>query len=222
MSRIFFWLRSNFGFSKKESRGYLLVVPILFLIYWVPRSPLFQRSDQMDNYSQEEFDSLLANGWMVAESDLTFNPADTSKSPSSNIDSGIKVISISEADSVVLQIVPGIGPTLAGRIVKYRENLGGFHSKEQLSEVYGLSDEVSERIWEYFSLDEISLERLRINSISRDELAKHPYVSYGAAKVILAYRNQHGPFQSSEDLQKIKIFDESWISKISPYLDFEY
>jgi len=222
MSRIFFWLRSNFGFSKKESRGYLLVVPILFLIYWVPRVSLFLGSDQIDDYSQDEFDSLLANGWMVIESDLTFNPADTAKRPTINVNSGIRVISILEADSIVLQIVPGIGPTLAGRIVRYRDNLGGFHSREQLSEVYGLSDEVSERIWEYFSLDEIKLERLRINSISRDELAKHPYVSYGAAKVILAYRNQHGPFQSLEDLQNIKIFDELWISKISPYLEFEY
>jgi DNA uptake protein ComE-like DNA-binding protein len=43
---------------------------------------------------------------------------------------------------------------------------------------------------------------------------------YGEAKVLIAFRKQHGAFRSEEDLLKISIFKKEWISKISPYLDF--
>jgi len=51
---------------------------------------------------------------------------------------------------VLLQIVPGIGVGLGGRIIKYRERLGGFHSIHQLAEIYGLKPETIEEIWNYF------------------------------------------------------------------------
>jgi competence protein ComEA len=54
-----------------------------------------------------------------------------------------------------------------------------------------------------------------------DELAAHPYISYGEAKVLVAFRTQHGKFISSDDLLKIKIFKTEWVQKIKPYLSFE-
>lgn len=221
MSKIFFWLKSNFGFSRKESRGFILVLPILLIVYWLPG--LMNSSKHPDNTEivQAEIDSLLSAGWKPVKSDLNFNPQDTSKVNKTAKSSAFKAIPISEADSIVLQIVPGIGPKLAGRIIRYRENLGGFHSENQLAEVYGLSPEVSETAWDYFFLAEPKLKKIPINLVEREELAAHPYISYGAAKVIIAYREQHGFYQSSSDLSKIKIFEESWIDQIEPYLDFQ-
>ncbi len=149
-----------------------------------------------------------------------FNPQDTAKKSSleKQLDN-IKRISFSEADSIVLQIVPGIGPGSAGRIIKYREDLGGFHSSQQVSEVYGLKPETIQLMWEFFEFNPSIFRKIKLNQSTIEEIAAHPYITYGEAKVIVAYRNQHGAYQSFEDLLKIRIFKEEWIRKLAPYLD---
>jgi len=49
--------------------------------------------------------------------------------------SSLKRIPFSEADSGTLQIVFGIGPAMASRIIKFLEPLVGMHSKNQLQDV---------------------------------------------------------------------------------------
>jgi DNA uptake protein ComE-like DNA-binding protein len=133
----------------------------------------------------------------------------------------IQRLPFSEADSVTLQIVPGIGALTAGRIIKHRERLGGFLQVKQLEEVFGLKPETIPVIWEYFDFDVVEPRRIPINQVTVQELATHPYISYQEAKVLLAYRIQHGPYGQLEDLLKIKIFKLAWVEKIGPYLRFE-
>lgn len=47
-------------------------------------------------------------------------------------------LDLNRADSLDLEALPGIGPTLAGRILAYRRRVGGFGSVEQLREVRGI------------------------------------------------------------------------------------
>ena len=122
---------------------------------------------------------------------------------------------------MVLQIVPGIGALTAGRIIKHRENLGGYIQVDQLHEVFGLKPETIPVIWEYFDFDRVPPRRIEINTFPVEELAKHPYISYQEAKVLVAYRLQHGPYLQLDDLLKVKIFKADWVNKIGPYLDFE-
>ncbi|MCS5489752.1 ComEA family DNA-binding protein [Algoriphagus limi] len=162
-------------------------------------------------------DSLADKGFVLLESPYPIQiPNDTA---SFSI-SGIKRIPFSEADSITLQIVPGIGPSLAGRIIKFEQALGGFFKPDQLLDVYGVKPEVANRVWEYFEFDGKIKSKVPINTIDVTELAKHPYVSYGQAKVLVAFRNQHGAFLGPEDLLKIKIFEKEWVDKLSPYLAF--
>jgi competence protein ComEA len=49
-------------------------------------------------------------------------------------------IDLNRADSAALDKLPGLGPVLSSRIIKYRKLLGGFASTEQLREVYGLPE----------------------------------------------------------------------------------
>ena len=65
------------------------------------------------------------------------------------------------------------------------------------------------------------IRRLRINQATEQELDAHPYVSPRLAKVIVAYRVQHGNFGSAEELKPIKILDEATLRKLAPYLSFE-
>lgn len=55
-------------------------------------------------------------------------------------------ISINTADVVALDMLPGIGPTLANRIISYREENGNFTAIEQLKNIEGLGDAAFEKI----------------------------------------------------------------------------
>jgi DNA uptake protein ComE-like DNA-binding protein len=224
--RLFYWLKTSLGFSNKESRGFLLLTPLLFL---VAASPYFIESirkeygdDFLKKY-QSQLDSLESLDLNLQRSpNPLFNPADTvSKTTLSKKTANLIKMDFVEADSVVLQIVPGIGVGLSGRIIKYRERLGGFHSVNQFSEIYGLKPETIDEIWNYFDFTPKITKRILINSAEIEEVSAHPYISYSEAKVLIAYRKQHGSYSSIADLKKIKIFKPEWIDKIEPYLSFD-
>ncbi len=224
-TNLFFWLKSYLGFSNKESRGFVLLIPVLFLMIIIPSLINKVRSIKAENYEllyQEKVDSLEKIGMkLVSSPDPVFNPQDTIKNHSSSKKlENLNRIPFSEADSITLQIVSGIGPSTAGRIIKYGNQLGGFYNSSQLLEVYGLKPETVELMWDYFEFDPLIFRKIPINEVELEELSKHPYISYSEAKVILAFRNQHGKFNSKEDLKKIKIFKTEWIDKIAPYLTF--
>ncbi len=224
--KVFFWIKTTFGFSRKESRGFVLVIPILILLSFssdLLRYFKNQKANHLYERYLDSLDSLEKAGFTLVSSPLpTFNPQDTiRKSSSEVVKSRINRLSFSEADSVTLQIVPGIGAATASRIIKYRERLGGFHTKDQLKEVFGLKPEVIDGIWEYFDFDPGITKKLKINTLELEELSKHPYISFQEAKVLIAYRKQHGSYSSAQDLLKIKIFKEEWVMKLAPYLQFD-
>ncbi len=222
--KLFYWLKSYLGFSRKESSGFLLLLPFMGILVAAPiiiRQIKAAKSQDFHEKYLFQIDSMQKAGLVLVKSPgPLFNPQDTAKKSSleKQLDN-IKRISFSEADSIVLQIVPGIGPGSAGRIIKYREDLGGFHSSQQVSEVYGLKPETIQLMWEFFEFNPSIFRKIKLNQSTIEEIAAHPYITYGEAKVIVAYRNQHGAYQSFEDLLKIRIFKEEWIRKLAPYLD---
>ncbi|WP_026965986.1 ComEA family DNA-binding protein [Algoriphagus terrigena] len=224
--RFFYWMKFYLGFSGKESRGFLLLIPFLIILGILPTilRSIKNRSAETTNLNYRHLlDSLeQTEVKLVASPFPTFNPQDTVKlSRNQKQLANINRIPFSEADSVTLQIVPGIGPGTAGRIIKYGHQLGGFHTQSQLLEVYGVKEELLPTLWEFFEFDAQIFKRIAINTASLDELSSHPYISYGEAKVLIAYRGQHGKFESSDDLLQVKIFKSEWVDKIKPYLDFQ-
>ena len=222
MKRLFYWLKINLGFSRKESRGFLLVIPVLLFLSFIPG--LVKKLQEPQAFDilvyQNQLDSLEQLGWkLVFSNQPTFNPSDTVSKASKNYNDTRK-IPFSEADSITLQIASGVGPALAGRIIRYKMRLGGFYYPDQLSEIYGLEQETIDGLWEYFDFDPLIFSSIQINSDSVPGLSSHPYISYGQAKVIIAYRNQHGDYSSSDELLNIKIFKPEWEAKLTPYLDF--
>ena len=133
-----------------------------------------------------------------------------------------EVFDLNVADTAVFDNVYGIGPTLARRIVAYRERLGGFVLEEQLYEVWGLDSVVAKRAMER---SDVSVgfvpRRININTAAETELASHPYIRPKIARVIVTYRFQHGNFSSIEDLGKIYSFEPKSFDRIKPYLTLE-
>ncbi len=124
---------------------------------------------------------------------------------------------INRADSLDWLALPGIGPTLAGRIMRFRDKLGGFYSLRQVAEVYGLTDSVYRVIEPSLRLDTVPLRQLSINTAGREELLAHPYLRGKLAGAILAYRQAHGPFRQPEDLRRIHLLEEADFQRILPY-----
>lgn len=130
------------------------------------------------------------------------------------------LIPINLSDSADWEGLPGIGPVLASRIIRYRNRLGGFYAAEQLREVYGLADSVIDRISPYLQMDSTVLQKININKVSLEELRSHPYLKGEFAKAIIVYREAHGPFHRSDQLHEIWNLSLDLIAKIRPYLNF--
>ena len=63
--------------------------------------------------------------------------------------------------------------------------------------------------------------RILINTISAEDLKLHPYIKTKQAYSIINYRVNHGPYQSIEDLYKVKALKPELIEHIQPYLSFD-
>lgn len=130
------------------------------------------------------------------------------------------VVEINTADTLELDKIRGIGLSFARRIVKYRERLGGFHTKEQLFEVFGVDTAKFNEIKDQVRIDINFINKININTAEFDDLKKHPYLKYKEMNALIQYRKQHGPYKSIADLNKVLILSPQTIQKIEPYLSF--
>ena len=130
-------------------------------------------------------------------------------------------VDINTADSSLFEQQRGIGPSLASRIVKYRTRLGGFILPEQIKEVWNFPDSTYQSLKDRFVVNEISLKKININTADFKTMGTHPYINYTYAKVIDAYRKQHGNFKAVSDLKKIVVINDSLYRRIEPYVTVE-
>jgi competence ComEA-like helix-hairpin-helix protein len=138
--------------------------------------------------------------------------------PIKTYSSNYKIIDINIADTTAFISLPGIGSKLASRIISFRDKLGGFYSIEQIKETYGLPDSTFQKIKQYLQLNSSSVKKININTATVEELRVHPYIKYGLANPIVAYRNEHGLFLKVEDIKKVMAVTEEIYRKIEPYL----
>lgn len=128
------------------------------------------------------------------------------------------VVELNSADSLDLVQLYGIGPSYAKRILKYRDLLGGFVSKSQLWEVYGMDSVRYNLIAPHITVDAQNIRRMDINSAALDQLKRHPYIDYYQAKAIVQTRERAGLFAHIDDLKQVGLIDNESFNKIYPYL----
>lgn len=166
------------------------------------------------------YEYIRINSSMAKNNDGT-TESETSK-PFFVHTNSLAAFDINTADTLQLQKVKGIGSVLAARIVKYRDRLGGFVRSEQLGEVFGLSPEVLSELGKYATVSSgFQPKKLNINRADINTLKTHPYIKYNLAKVLIAYREEHGAYKSPDDLLRIKFVEETEIQKILPYINFQ-
>lgn len=168
-------------------------------------SPYFKFPDWVNKRNANQ---NRTNGWV-----------DYSKNKYEKKEKSTIVLDINSATKEDLMKVYGIGDAISDRILKQKELYGEFVSMEQMSDVWGLSSEVVEKLNQSFKVVNSNPKKININNASIKELGQFPYFRYPISKNIVTYRSMNGDLKI-EDLTKIKDFPVDKIRIIALYLEF--
>ena len=167
----------------------------------------YQREDLKKIYglSTEQFEILQAYIQISAETKIE----DTDNTDSTTFkEEKYIIIDINSADQLSLKTIKGIGTVFSDRIIKYRNLLGGFVNKDQLLEIYGLTDETFQEIKPFISIDTLNVRKLNINTADFNEFNRHPYLSEYQSRAILSYRKFVTRFVKIEEIQENNLLNE--------------
>jgi competence protein ComEA len=207
-----------FGYSRRERRASFTLLMIIFVVYIVrfllPESRI--TAEYSDNVSV--IDTQVASAIIKNKQTGEGRPL---RQTNDTIRAKKKLLEINSSDSAAFDKLPGIGPVLAARIVKYRKLLGGFYCREQLKEVYGLPPETYEIISKRVIADTNLISKTDINGAGIKELSRVPYLSKYEISAILKYRELKGRITGIGVLTGNKLIDNEKALKVRPYLIFD-
>ena len=127
-------------------------------------------------------------------------------SSNSKLDSS-KKIDLNTATISDLKKIYGIGETLSARIVNHREKINGFNDFVELTEVYGLTTEVIDRIkTQFVILTPRKIKKINLNTATKSELVTVQYIDYEIAHQIIETRTLLDGFSNLDQLKKVKGF----------------
>lgn len=129
------------------------------------------------------------------------------------------IISLNSCSADSLELIYGIGPAYAERIIKYRELLGGYYHTSQLHEVYGLDSVLIASIEDQLIIDTSFICKININEAEFADLIKHPYLNKYQTQSILKFRELQGGFNDIKELVDYNLLPENIFQKIKPYLE---
>jgi DNA uptake protein ComE-like DNA-binding protein len=234
-------IKNWFGFSRRERRStftlLIIIVLIIGLRYTVPQSKIaIENITDTLLLSQENIEnSAKKNVYASYDADKPgYHKKTYGRDTGKNLTSKLKypsqshktygspqqVIEINRSDSATLVKLPGIGPVLSSRIIKYRRLLGGFASTGQLKEVYGLPPETFDLIKDRISADTSYITRIDINSADYKQLAHIRYLEKYEISSILKFRQLRGRINNITDLIDNKVITTEKATKVGPYLKY--
>jgi DNA uptake protein ComE-like DNA-binding protein len=206
-------LKEWFGFTRRERRAsfilLILILSVTGLRYIIPSR----------NLSIEEVPLKVRDSINIKLSGMVTPHAGTAYSGSRN-GRQKALLEINRCDSASLETLPGIGPVLSARIIKYRNLLGGFAHVDQLREVYGLTEETFEMISGRLYADSSVIRKININSADYRQLIRFPYFERYEVTAMLKYRELQGRIEGFDELLENKLIAPGKAGKIRPYLEY--
>ena len=150
----------------------------------------------------------------------TRTPPKQNQYPTTEKFAEVTVVELNISDTLTLMKIPGIGASYAKRIVSYRNLLGGYFKPEQLQEVYGMYEELYEKITPYLLVDISEINLIPVNTASIDKLRSHPYINFYQAKAIVEMRKKKGKLENINELYLLEEFTAEDMERIKHYLKF--
>jgi competence protein ComEA len=224
MNRLKALIRSMFAFSRSETNGFLILLPLMALIifsepayrYWFVRQPQDFSKDSV------RLDSLIATWeWEKAQEN---DEADETKA-------FLAPFNPNKASADDLASI-GFSSSLANRIVNFRNKGGKFIIKSDLLKIYGMDTLLYKRVYAFIDLPEekllkntsakeTSTEKKTTTKVKSDlNLADTAQLDkvYGIGKKlserIVKYRNRLGGFVSMDQLKEVYGLDSLVIKKV--------
>lgn len=233
------FLREYFAFNRRERNGVFILLAIILglLLYLAFSDRLFTGNTtdfsifekeitafEAELKSAEDSDAASGKGYVFSGNVLMegaeYSGSKNGHSPYGKSDRtrGTLLVELNSADTTELKQIRGIGSVFAMRILKFRDALGGFVSKEQLLEVYGFDREKFEQVSPQVVLDTLKINKLNLNTASVEDLDRHPYITKKQAVAIFTSRVKKGDFSKAEEVKNIALMNDSSFVKVAPYL----
>jgi hypothetical protein len=214
MDRFRDFFRNWFGYSRRERRSTFILLNMIVIItgirYLFPFHEVSLREIPLDLLGTSVDTGFQKTDIQaVREQKQTIPPAVRKR-----------VLDLNDCDSASLEALPGIGPVLSVRIIKYRNLLGGYASIGQLKEVYGLTEETFEMISPRVFTDSLAVRKIRINEADFKGLIRHPYFQRTEVSAILKYRELVGVITDLRVMVDNNLISTETAGKIGVYLDF--
>lgn len=203
-----------FGYSRRERRStfilLIIIVIILGLRYVFPAQNISIKEIPLD-LRESNFDTTPAKQVIRSSGkQKEFKTFNRKRSP----------INLNICDSASLVALPGIGPVLSSRIIKYRKLIGGYVSVNQLREVYGLPEETFNLVSSGLFADSLAIRKIKINKAEYREIIRHPYFQKSEVAAIMKYRELKGKISGIGEMIENNLISSETCRKIRPYLDF--
>ena len=231
-------IKDYFTFNRKEQRGLITLLGLMLLVAMANLLlPSFIQDEAYDmsafRQEAEVFLAAMAKADSLAISDTAkrtkynygYKLPDTAsrKIKTQKYEPHYKkpetvIIELNSADSGSLLNLNGIGPYYAGRIIRYREKLGGYFQTEQLLEIRGMDTIRINQFKQQICIDTSLIRKIDLNSVAFKDLLKHPYFEYYLVKAIFNKKDELGRFDSIAQLNSIDVMYKELFDKISPYL----
>ena len=130
------------------------------------------------------------------------------------------VLELNTADTAELQLLRGIGRWTAVQIVRYRQQLGGYYSADQLYEIPDIDAQMLDTVLPRFTVDTTLIRRIAVNRCSVSSLSRHPYLRFEQAKAVYEHRRRYVRLSGIDDLRSLPQLSPSDIARLSHYLTF--
>jgi DNA uptake protein ComE-like DNA-binding protein len=226
MKKLKYWIRNFFGFSQRETNGFIVLFILLISILFVP--PLVNSFYSPEkNYAKDKqaLDSVIAQ--------LNKDSVLVSRSTSKPFDAKNR-IPIDPNFATIVQLESLFGKKIAQTIDHYRKKGGKFKFKSDLKKVYGMNEEIYTTSLSWILLpDQISFENkstkviyqklsIDINKADSIQLEKLPSIGPVLASRIVKYRIKLGGYIDASQLLEVygikqEVYDlikeQLWVAK---------
>lgn len=180
-------------------------------------APFENKNNLLKLYTLDEEDFQRIADHIVVPKQASEKNESLSKTQEKTEFDNTRTIDINSASAVEWEELRGIGPYYAGKIVRYREKLGGFSDVDQIKETWDLPSEVIDNNRQHLSV-ETPIQALDILSADFKTLIQHPYLNKKQVRLLLKLQGKN--IKIDEKIMRDIFSDEEW-HKIKPYLKWQ-